>query len=220
MLSAVASKLSVCLSLTGAISRSRTIEDIYGAALDALAEGLGVSRAAILLFDRDGIMRFTAHRGLSPAYRAAVEGHTPWTPETSDAQPIAVADVRRDPSLQPLLPLIEAEGITAMAFIPLVSLGRVIGKFMLYYPEAHELNADELQLAGIVAAQVAFAVERTRAEEQVRQSEERLRFALESAAMGTWDWNLTTQTVRWSANVEVLHGLPPGAFDGTFAKPE
>jgi PAS domain S-box-containing protein len=217
---AVDSQFGVCLTLTGAISRSRTVEDIYRAALDALDEGLGVVRASILLFDRDGVMRFKAHRGLSPEYRAAVEGHTPWTPESPDPQPIVVGDVRRDPSLHPFLPIIAAEGIAAMAFIPLVSLGRVIGKFMLYYPVPHEPAVEDLQLADVVAAQVAFAVERTRSEEKTRQSEERLRFALEAAAMGTWDWDLATHAVRWSQNVELLHGLPPGTFDGTFASYE
>ena len=125
-----------------------------------------------------------------------------------------------DASLKALLPTIKAEGIAALAFIPLVSLGRVIGKFMLYYNLPHELSADELELACIVASQVAFAVERTRAEENARQSEERLRFALDAASMGTWDWDLATQNVRWSENVERLHGLPPGVFDGTFASYE
>ena len=211
------SKLGVCLALTDAISRSRTVDEIYTAALDALADGLAVSRASILLFDRHGVMRFTAYRGLSDRYRAAVEGHTPWTADTRDAQPIVVGDVRREPSLRTLLPTIEDEGIAAMAFIPLLSFGHVIGKFMLYYPVPHELSAGELQLAGVVAAQVAFAVERTRAEEKARESEERLRFALDAASMGTWDWDLATEDVRWSANIERLHGLAAGTFDGTFA---
>ena len=217
MLTGLDSKLKVCLTLTGAISRARTVQEIYGAALDALGEGLGVSRASILLFGRDGVMRFRAHRGLSDAYRAAVEGHTPWRPDTTDAEPIIVGDVRDDPSLQPFLATIEAEGIAAMTFIPLVSLGRVMGKFMLYYDDPREPSPDELQFARVIASQVAFAVERTRAEEQARLSEERLRFALDAASMGTWDWDLTTQNVRWSANVERLHGLVPGSFDGTFA---
>jgi PAS domain S-box-containing protein len=211
------SNLGVCMTLTNSISRTRTVEGIYQAALDALADGLAVSRAAILLFDPDGVMRFKSYRGLSDEYRAAVEGHTPWTPDTQDASPIVVADVTTDESLRLFRPVILAEGIAAMAFIPLVSLNRVIGKFMLYYPEPHELTADELHLAGVVAAQVAFAVERTRAEGKVRRSEERLRFALDAASMGTWDWDLTTQEVRWSDNLERLHGLPPGSFDGTFA---
>ena len=67
MLLGVNSKLGVCLALTGAISRSRTVEEIYAAALDALADGLGVSRSSILLFDSDGVMRFKAFRGLSPS---------------------------------------------------------------------------------------------------------------------------------------------------------
>ena len=72
----------------------------------------------------------------------------------------------------------------------------------------------------MIAAQVAFAVERTRAEEQARRSEERLRFALDAASMGTWDWNLMTNEVQWSDNLARIHGLPPDAFDGTFASYE
>ncbi len=213
-------KLAVCLELTAAISRSQTTDQIYNAALDALESGLGVSRASILLFDADGVMRFKAWRGLADAYRAAVEGHTPWTSDTVDAQPIVVSNVREEESLRPFLATIEAEGIAAMAFIPLVRLGRVIGKFMLYYGEPQELSADDLQLAGVIAAQVAFAVERTRAEESARRSEARLRFALDAAAMGTWDWDLASHAVEWSDNLEGLHGLPPGTFDGSFGSYE
>ena len=89
-----------------------------------------------------------------------------------------------------------------MAFIPLVSLDRVIGKFMLYYAAPARADRDEMELAGVIAAQVAFALERTRAEEQARRSEERLRFALDAALMGTWDWDLVTNGVRWSDNLE------------------
>jgi PAS domain S-box-containing protein len=212
--------LSVCLRLTSAISRATTPDEIYTPALDALAEGLGVQRASILLFDENGVMRFKAARGLSSGYQAAVEGHTPWAPDTIDPQPIIVSDVDADPSLGSLHSVITAEGIRALAFIPLVSLGRVIGKFMLYYPVPHDLAADELELAGLIASQVAFAVERTRSESRSRESEERLRFALDAAMMGTWDWDMQSNQVRWSDNLASIHGLPADAFDGTFASYE
>ena len=211
---------AVCLTLTRAISRARAVDEIYAAALSALASGLAVERSSILLFDADGVMRFKAWRGLSDAYRRAVEGHTPWAPDAVDPEPLVVADVTRDPSLAPYLGIFAAEGIGALTFIPLVSLDRVIGKFMLYYPAPRPSSDDELQLAVVIAAQVAFAVERTRTEEQARRSEERLRFALDAASMGTWDWDLSTNTVRWSDNLERIHGLPPGTFDGTFASYE
>ena len=50
MLTTASSQIAVCLALTSAIGRTRTIEGIYAAALDALDQGLGVSRASILLF--------------------------------------------------------------------------------------------------------------------------------------------------------------------------
>jgi PAS domain S-box-containing protein len=216
MSAAASSHIRVCLELTQAIGRTHTLENIYAAALDALARAVSVPRASILLFDPDGVMRFKAYRGLSANYRAAVEGHTPWSPHSPDPQPIVLADVTSDPDLRPYLPVIQAEGIAGMAFIPLVSMGRVIGKFMLYFDKPRELTPDELQLAGVIAAEVAFAIERVRAEEATRRSEERLRFALEAASMGTWDWDLSTNTVRWSENLERIHGLPAGTFDGSF----
>lgn len=51
---------------------------------------------------------------------------------------------------------------------------------------------------------------------RLRESEERLRCALESAHMGIWDWNLTTNKIIWSLGHEQLFGLAPGTFDGTY----
>jgi PAS domain S-box-containing protein len=220
MLTSTSSPIATCLALTEAISKSRTVEEIYDAALDALRAGLGVERASILLFDADGVMRFKAYRGLSDAYRRAVEGHTPWRPDSPDAQPIWVYDVVADPSLEPYSATFAVERIRALAFIPLLSFDRVIGKFMLYYDQPTAATTEVLQLAGVIAAQVAFAVVRTRTEQQVRRSEERLRFALDAASMGTWDWDLSTNVVEWSDNLARIHGLPEGGFDGTFASYE
>ena len=220
MVTTADSPIAVCARLTSAISRSRTVDEIYTAALDALHAGLAVDRAAILLFDADGVMRFKAHRGLSDPYRRAVEGHTPWRPDSPDPQPIVVPDVAADAALASYLPALAAEAIVALAFIPLVSRDRVIGKFMLYYGHPVDAQPDALLLATVIAAQVAFAVERTKSEQQARRSEERLRFAMDAAEMGTWDWNLITNDVQWSDNLAAIHGLPPDAFDGTFASYE
>jgi PAS domain S-box-containing protein len=210
------STIDVCRHLTQAIGRTRGVDEIYAAALDALEHGLGVRRASILLFDPDGVMRFKAWRGLSDTYRRAVEGHTPWSPDSRDPQPIVVPDVAADPSLGSYGDTFSREGIAALAFFPLVSVGGVIGKFMLYYDAPHALDEEELKLAGIVSAQVAFAVERTAAWDAARRIGERLRFALDAAAMGTWEWDFATGHVTWSDNLERIHGREPGSFDGRF----
>jgi PAS domain S-box-containing protein len=45
---------------------------------------------------------------------------------------------------------------------------------------------------------------------------ERFRQALAAAGVGTWDYDILTGTVRWSATLEEIHGLAPGTFGGTF----
>src|SRR5262249_58583251 len=61
------------------------------------------------------------------------------------------------------------------------------------------------------------AAERRRADDFLRLEvgEERLRLALTAGHMGVWDWNIPTGEVKWSENLESIHGLAPGTFDGT-----
>jgi PAS domain S-box-containing protein len=49
-------------------------------------------------------------------------------------------------------------------------------------------------------------------EARVRDSEERLRLALDAARMGTWEWEVVTGAVAWSPRVDALLGLPAGAL--------
>jgi PAS domain S-box-containing protein len=58
--------------------------------------------------------------------------------------------------------------------------------------------------------------ERKHAEEALRQSEEQLRLALEAANMGAWEYEVRSEAVKWSSNLEAIHGLAPGSFGGTF----
>lgn len=60
-------------------------------------------------------------------------------------------------------------------------------------------------------------VTRRRPEETAAQdSEERLRIALSAGAMGAWDWNVVSGELRWSEDLELIHGREPGTFGGTF----
>lgn len=41
------------------------------------------------------------------------------------------------------------------------------------------------------------------------------KFALETAEIGVWDWDIATGKVRWSDNLEGIFGMPKGSFGGT-----
>src|SRR6516225_11681193 len=57
--------------------------------------------------------------------------------------------------------------------------------------------------------------ERHRAEEAIRESEERLRLAQQAARIGTFEWNIQTAVNTWTSELEAMYGLPPGGFGGT-----
>ncbi len=177
-------ELQTIYHLTDAVSRAESVEKIYDEAMDFLLHSLKADRASILLFDPDGVMHFKAWRGLSETYRKAVDGHSPWTQDAKDPQPICVKDVEHEPSLEHFVPVFKNEGLKALAFIPLVQQGRLLGKFMIYYNTEHFFAENEIQLAQAIASHVAFAIERKRAEEAVRQSELQFRLVWEKSADG------------------------------------
>jgi PAS domain S-box-containing protein len=58
--------------------------------------------------------------------------------------------------------------------------------------------------------------ERKEAEAALRESEERLRLALDAAHMGTFDWDVPGNRIAWSRWHEELWGFKPGEFGGTY----
>lgn len=57
---------------------------------------------------------------------------------------------------------------------------------------------------------------RKQTDEALRESEERLRLALEAGQMGAWDWDKRTNTLKWSRNHFIIMGLVPFSGDPTY----
>ncbi|HEY1329051.1 MAG TPA: ATP-binding protein [Casimicrobiaceae bacterium] len=161
-------------AFTDRLYRAGTLAEVYAAALDAIQHALHRDRASILLADDAGVMRFVAWRGLSDAYRLAVDGHSPWRRDARNPQPIVVSDIAAADLEPALKAVVRAEGIGALCFIPLVVDGALIGKFMTYYDGPHPCSADEIALALSIARQLAFGVARKRTDRTLRETQERL----------------------------------------------
>ena len=151
------------------------LEQVFESGLDAIAATLGTERSAVLLFDDAGVMRFRTWRGLSEHYRAAVEGHSPWPRDATAAQPVLIDDVRVEPSMASYLPLFCSERIGALAFVPLMMPGRLLGKLMVYHGESHRFSKTEIELACTIGSHLASVASRFAAlaalEQTVRYSE-------------------------------------------------
>ena len=53
--------------------------------------------------------------------------------------------------------------------------------------------------------------QRKQAEDLLRQSDEKLRLALDAAAQGTWDWDIIADELIWSEKCKSLYGINPDA---------
>jgi PAS domain S-box-containing protein len=188
--------------LADQLHRAESMQDIFAAGMDAILGALHCHRASILLFDDSGVMRFVSWRDLSEGYRLATDGHSPWKSGERNPTVICMDDINRADLPDALRAVIQREGIASLAFIPLVSAGRLIGKFMSYFNETHCFSEEDVDLSLTIARQIAFAISRNRSDEALRRSEERFRNLSE-----TLDAEVRARTLELEErNAQVLEG--------------
>ncbi|MBP8153675.1 MAG: PAS domain S-box protein [Nitrospira sp.] len=91
------------------------------------------------------------------------------------------------------------------------------GEYCWFHARAEVLERDAQGYALRMAGSLQCITERKQAEAHLRLSEERLRTALTESEVGIWDWDVQSDRLYWSPDVEALFGLSPGSFPGTYA---
>ncbi len=78
----------------------------------------------------------------------------------------------------------------------------------VYLMQITPYRTAEDQINGTIIAFVNISKSK-RQEEELRESEEHLRIAVEAAEMGTWSWNLTNDEIHWNERHFLLFGMKP-----------
>jgi PAS domain S-box-containing protein len=114
-------------------------------------------------------------------------------------------------------------GLSSYIVVPLIARGRTFGTISLVSAESgRRYTEEDLRLAEDLARRAALAVdnarlyeeaqkeiaEREKTEDALRDSEERLRLAIKSTELGTWEYNPVTGKTRLDARAQDLFGLP------------
>jgi PAS domain S-box-containing protein len=66
---------------------------------------------------------------------------------------------------------------------------------------------------GYIAAIVENITERKRAEKELHESKKKLELALESAHIGIWEWDMTTNVMNWDRRMETIFGYRNGKIN-------
>jgi PAS domain S-box-containing protein len=175
--------------LAAAIGRATTLDELLSEVIDIVLDATVADRAAVQLFDEAQALRFRASRGLSPAYMAAVEGHSPW-PDGAVAPDAFLIDDVDDAGLPADFErAAHEEHVRALAFVPLLHGDRLVGTFMLHHHRPHAWTEAEVLLCRTVASHLASVTVRTEAQQSLHASNERL-----ATIMRTIDEGLVMQS--------------------------
>jgi PAS domain S-box-containing protein len=209
-----ATEQAALYEFTDRLQHAESFSEIYDAALNAILDALSCDRASLLLFDDAGVMRFVGWRGLSSSYRQATEGHSPWKTDARDPRPVCISDIAEADIAEPLKTVVYDAGIRALGFIPLVTNGRLIGKFMIYYDTPHSFHEAEIDLALTIARQIAFGVERKRAEEALNRERELLQTIIDKIPVMITVYEPDTKVLRLNRAFERLVGWSSSEVTG------
>ena len=198
-------------TFTDRLFHAQSRNEIYEAGLEAILRILRCNRASILLFDEANVMRFVAWRALSDEYRRAVDGDSPWKPDEKAAAPICIDDIQKVDNLsEELKAVAKAEGIVALAFIPIFASGKIVGKFMAYYNAPHVFGIRDIDAGTTIARQLGFGLERLRAEETTQ----RLATIVETSDDAIISKNLDGVIQTWNRGAERIFGYTPQEIVG------
>jgi PAS domain S-box-containing protein len=109
-------------------------------------------------------------------------------------------------------------GTRAHVSVPRIRDGRFMGSLYVTHFKPYTWTPADIALIEDVAARIWDAAERGRAEARLRGSEERLRLALESSGLGSWEYDVTTgKTVR-SARHDAIFGYAEPVSDWSYER--
>jgi PAS domain S-box-containing protein len=222
-------RLRAQYAATRALAESDTVEEAAGRLLRGVGESIGWDAGALWEVDPEtGHIRAVEFWSADDVDAAAFEKAT-WEADFasgeglpghvwSTGEPVWLADLD-DPVTIKVFTRGEAartDGLRAGFTFPITVGHKVVGSAEFFRRLPAEPDPDLLEAMRAVGGQMGQFVERARALAALQEEERRLQQALEAGGMGAWEWEVATHEVRWSPNLERIHGLEPGTFAGTF----
>jgi PAS domain S-box-containing protein len=120
-----------------------------------------------------------------------------------------IPDVARDPRTDApeVLAAYARIGIRAVLDVPLIKGGRMVAVLFIHHPEPRSWSRADVSLVEEASVRLWEAVERSRAEAALRESERRLGAALAAARLGSFEWNRATDAMALDGRSREIFGF-------------
>ena len=107
--------------------------------------------------------------------------------------------------------ILDRLAITEALYAPIILFGQVVGGIgLINIPEKYRVYVQEMDLLRRMGELVAVARDRQKAEDALRQSEERYQLAMDAASDGLWDWDVPRDLMYLSPRYQLMLGYQPG----------
>src|SRR5882762_6179292 len=173
---------------------------------------------SVWLLDQDRVhMRAIAAPTLPESYVAALDGFVVGPQGGScgaavnQRKLVFVSDVLTDPLLEQVRDIIAAHGIRACWSAPIIShQGEILGTFAFYFRSVRSPSPSDIHLIGNATSIAGIAIERKKAEENLRRSEWSLLEAQRLGRSGSWSLDVSSGIVTPSPEMLRSFDVKPG----------
>ncbi len=200
------------------IAKGNSLASILDALCRFVEEMSAGSLCSILLLDSDGDrLQHGAAPSLPRSYTEAIDGSAigPSAGSCGTAayrrEPVIVSDIAMDPLWADYRDLASRHGLRACWSTPIFSSeGRVLGTFAIYSREPCSPTPEQHIIIEQFTHLAAAAIERKRAEEELRRSESYLAEAQRLSLTGSFGWSVSTGELVWSEETFRIAGYDRG----------
>ncbi|RME08689.1 MAG: GAF domain-containing protein [Anaerolineae bacterium] len=210
-------ELSTLLDTSAAVVSSLDTQTVLNRILEQVERLMAVRMSAIIgLDERRGIFRVQASRGLSQNYVQQIaisptEPHSVSLRALRSGEPIQISDTETNPGFKANRPRARAEGYRSVLAIPLKTNYAPPSVLLVFRPEPHVFDEQEISLLRNFANHAAMAIENavlyTRSDARLQEQTRRLEALIQSLDDAIILEDLHKRVIYANRRVAILCGL-------------